>query len=103
MPTILNQRIRETRQARGMTQVQLAKKLGVTKQSLSNWENDNIQPSIDTLEKLAHHLDVSTDFLLGRDNRRYIDVSGLSPREVAHIQEIVNDIRKPRLTEGEEA
>ena len=34
-----------------LTQVQLADKLGVAKQSISNWENDNIMPSVDMLEK----------------------------------------------------
>ena len=58
---MLNQRIREVRQTRGMSQVELAGLLGVTKQSVSNWENDNIQPSIEMLVKLALTLGVSTD------------------------------------------
>lgn len=37
---MLHIHIRELRQARGMSQVELAKKLGVTKQSVSNWENE---------------------------------------------------------------
>ena len=84
---MLNQRIREVRQARGMSQVELAGLLGVTKQSVSNWENDNIQPSIEMLVKLAQALAVSTDYLLGLDGRQTLDVSGLSPRAVGHLQE----------------
>ena len=76
---MLNQRIREVRQARGMSQVELAGLLGVTKQSVSNWENDNIQPSIEMLVKLAQTLSVSADYLLGLEGRQTIDVSGLSP------------------------
>ena len=91
---MLEHRIRELRIARGLSQVELAKQLGVSKQSLSNWENDNIQPSIEMLERLANCLSVSTDYLLGRDDRRYIEVSGLSDVEVAHIQQIIEDIRK---------
>ena len=41
---MLNERIRELRNAAGISQVELAEKLGVSKQSVSNWENDNIQP-----------------------------------------------------------
>ena len=48
---MLNQRIRLLRQARNISQVDLAKRLGVTKQSISNWENDNIQPSIEITSK----------------------------------------------------
>ncbi len=91
---MLNQRIREVRQARGMSQVELAGLLGVTKQSVSNWENDNIQPSIEMLVKLAQALAVSTDYLLGLDGRQTLDVSGLSPRAVGHLQLLIEDIRE---------
>ena len=41
-------RLKNLRQSRELNQVQLAEKLGVKKQSISNWENDNIMPSIDS-------------------------------------------------------
>ena len=66
---MLNQRIRLLRQSRNMSQVELAKRLNVTKQSVSNWENDNIQPSIEMLIKLSEVFSVSTDYLLDRDSR----------------------------------
>ena len=56
---MLNQRIRLLRQSRNMSQVELAKRLNVTKQSVSNWENDNIQPSIEMLIKLSEVFSVS--------------------------------------------
>lgn len=37
-------RLKELRTAYDLNQVQLAKELGVSKQSISNWENDNILP-----------------------------------------------------------
>lgn len=80
------------RSARGLSQVELAEKLGVTKQSVSNWENDNIQPPIEMLVKIADFFSVSTDYLLGRDDKKYIDVSQLSSQEREHIQLIINDI-----------
>lgn len=76
-----------------MNQVEFGKKLNVTKQSISNWENNNIQPSIDMLVKIADCFSVSTDFLLGRDTRKYLDVSDLSPTEIVHLQNIINDLR----------
>ena len=91
---MLNERIREIRLARKISQVELAKALGVTKQSVSNWENDNIQPSIDMLVKIADVLPVSTDYLLGRDEQRVIDVTGLSENSIQHIQFIIDDIKK---------
>lgn len=81
---MLNQRIRQLRQARSMSQVDLAKRLNVTKQSVSNWENDNIQPSIEMLVKLSAVFSVSTDYLLGLDSSEHLDVSGL-PEELSLI------------------
>lgn len=90
---MLNQRIRELRLAKNMSQVQLAEIIGVTKQSVSNWENDNILPSVDMVIKLAYVFDVSSDYLLGLDNSRSVDVSDLSSEEIAHIQLIIDDIK----------
>ena len=91
---MLNQQIRKLRQARNMSQVELAKALGVTKQSVSNWENDNIQPSVEMLVRIAGVFSVSTDYLLGLEEKEYIDVSGLSEEVVAHIRQIIEDLMK---------
>ena len=77
-----------------MNQIEFGKKLGVTKQCVSNWENNNIQPSVDMLVKIADIFSVTTDYLLGRDDKHYLDVSGLSDTQISNIQNIVNDIRK---------
>lgn len=90
----LDERIKELRLARGLSQVDLADSLGVTKQSVSNWENSNIQPSIDMLIRLANYFSVSTDYILGMDDRDYIEVTGLDDKELAHIRQIIDDIRK---------
>ncbi len=89
---MLNQRIRQLRQARSMSQVDLAKRLNVTKQSVSNWENDNIQPSIEMLVKLSAVFSVSTDYLLGLDSSEHLDVSGLPDEVVAHLRLLVEDL-----------
>ena len=78
------------RKSRNLNQVQL----NVTKQTISNWENNNILPSIDMLVKISHYFSVSTDYLLELDNRFYLEVSGLTVEQIAHIQQIINDIRR---------
>ena len=90
---MLNDRIQELRQAKRMTQVDLAKSLGLTKQGVSNWENDNVLPSVEMLSRIADFFGVSTDYLLCRDDGQTLDVNGLSPDEIAHLQEIVNDLK----------
>ena len=96
---MFHERVRALRQARNMSQVELAKRLGVTKQSVSNWENDNIQPSIEMLMRIAEVLDVSTDYLLGLNSTRVINVSGLSEEVVAHRSQLVEDFRKRLIVE----
>ena len=90
---MLNERIRALRITKGINQIQLANKLGVTKQSISNWENDNILPSVDMLVKLAAFFSVSTDFLLGLDNRRTLSVENLSDTQIAHLQLLIEDLQ----------
>lgn len=90
---MLNERIRQLRTERNMTEVQLARILCVSKQTIANWENDNILPSIYMLIKLADYFSVSTDYLLGRDDKRYLEVTGLPDIKVAHLQQIADDMR----------
>lgn len=85
--------IRRLRLARGITQTRLAEKLGVSKQSVSNWENNNIQPSVELLEKLADFFSVSTDALLGRTSRTSIDAAGLTRSQTDHIRQLIEDLR----------
>ncbi len=86
-------RIKELRLARGLNQVQMGKALNVTKQSVCNWENGNIQPSIDMIIKISLCFSVSADYLLGLDDTRALDVRGLSERQISYIQALVDDLR----------
>lgn len=86
--------LRQLRTFRNLSQVQLAEKLSVTKQSVSNWENNNIQPSIDMLVKIAKYFSVSTDYLLGLEQRYELDTNGLSEKQRYHLQLLINDLRK---------
>ena len=89
----LNENIKQLRLARNLSQVDLAKALGVTKQSVSNWENNNIQPSIDMLIRISSFFSVSTDYILGLEERKYIEINGLTETQLAHIRAIIDDIR----------
>ena len=90
----LNENIKKLRIAQGINQVEFAKILCVTKQCVSNWENDNVVPSIDMLCKIADFFGVSTDYLLGRSERRVVEVSNLTDEQISHITSIVNDLGK---------
>lgn len=91
---MLGQRIVEMRTALGWSQVELAKRLRVAKQTVSNWENENIQPSIEMLVRLAKLFRVSTDYLLGLQSEVQLNVEGLPLSFVAHLSQIIDDYRQ---------
>ena len=90
---MLNERIREVRILNNISQVELAKKLGVTKQSVSNWENDNIQPSVEMVVKIAKLFSVTTDYLLGLENQITLNTIGLEKQKIIHLQQIIEDMK----------
>ena len=65
MEETLGKRIVANRKRVGLTQDQLAEKLGVTAQAVSKWENDQSCPDINMLPKLCRIFGISTDELLG--------------------------------------
>ena len=58
--------IEEARKAKGLTQEQLAKLLGVTQGAVAQWENGLTHPSFLMLPKVASVLEVSVDELIGK-------------------------------------
>ena len=91
---MLGQRICELRTAMGWSQVELAKRLRVAKQTVSNWENDNIQPSIEMLVRLSRIFGVTTDYLLGLEDTPRLSVEGLPAAVVAHLTLLAEDFRQ---------
>lgn len=89
---MIGEKIRELRLSRKISQVELARALNVTKQSVSNWENNNILPSIEMLKNIALYFSCSTDYLLELDCKTYyIETADLTVEQVTHIQQLVRD------------
>lgn len=65
MNETMGQIIRTLRKERGLTQEELAERLGVTFQAISKWENDTGMPDISQVVPLASIFGVSTDALFG--------------------------------------
>ena len=91
---MFSERIKQLRESLGSNQVEFGKRLNVSKQCISNWENSNILPSIDTLTKIAKTFSVSTDFLLGLSDQNTINVTGLSLKQVSLIQSLVDALKE---------
>ena len=86
-------RLRELRTQAGLTQLQLAQRLGITKSVISFYELSERAPSPDVLIRLANIFRVSTDYLLGLDKRETIDVTGLSQQEIALLRALADALR----------
>ena len=67
MEQTLGKRIMQHRKAMGLTQDQLAERLGVTPQAVSKWEHDLSCPDINMLPRLAELFGTTTDALLGHE------------------------------------
>ncbi len=95
---MLNENIRALRTVRHLSQVELAKGLHVSKQCISNWENDNILPSVEMLVKIAKFFGVTTDALLGIENVKTVSVDGLTDVQIDHIKLLIEDLKETDKT-----
>lgn len=87
-------RLKELRKQNGLTQQQLADRIGVTKSVISFYELRERTPSPEVLIKLSYVFHVSTDHLLGIERGRVIDVSLLDDEDIAAVQAIVDRLAK---------
>jgi transcriptional regulator with XRE-family HTH domain len=77
----------------GFTQQQLAEKLGVTKSVVSYYELQERTPSPDVLVDLARIFHVTTDYLLGLEHNKTIDVSDLSDSDINLLLITIDTLR----------
>src|SRR4051812_24916707 len=66
MATVFADRLRTTREKKGLSQTDLAGKAGLQPSAVSHFETGRRAPSFDNLRRLADALDVSIDYLMGR-------------------------------------
>ncbi|RKJ41156.1 XRE family transcriptional regulator [Acutalibacter sp. 1XD8-33] len=73
MVFLFSSRLKPLRQSMNLAQEQLACLLGVDRSTISSYESNMRQPSLDTLWRIADVFGVSTDYLLGRTNHHLPD------------------------------
>lgn len=61
-------RLKDLRMSRQISQKDFARRLGVSQQTVASWEVGRTEPANDSLKDIADYFNVSTDYLLGRDN-----------------------------------
>lgn len=86
-------KLKELRKQSGLTQKQLADKIGVTTQTVSYYENQYRIPSPEMLIKLAQIFNVSADYLLGINNEKFINISDLYDEEIQYVLNTIQMLR----------
>lgn len=83
------ERIQEQRNLRDMKQVQVANLLGLSRNAVNSWEMASTYPSIQSLISLSHIFHVSTDYLLGLDDRKMIGISTLTFEQTEVVTKMI--------------
>lgn len=91
-----SKRLKEIRNAAGLTQTELADILGVSRGSISNYENNERTPDIEFLNTLATYFELPIDFVIGRTDNIKLEYANMSEQyglsdEACEI--LKNDIR----------
>ena len=74
-------RLRQLREDRGLSRTALAKKLGVSKETVYRYENNVQVPSLDRTKQIAIILRTSIDYLVGLDNQYTLKFPDLSKEQ----------------------
>lgn len=95
---MFKKRLISLRKSRKLTQIELAKMLGISRGALSMYEIGQREPDLATLQRIADFFSVSTDYLLGGTNiitpPKYMDIN-------VHYIEIINEWEKEGRTPEE--
>ena len=85
------------RKDKGLTQEQLAEKLGVTSKSISRWENGKTMPDYSLLKDLCNELDINVNELLSAEKIKVNDYMNKSEENIIKLRKQI-DKRKKILT-----
>ena len=104
MTEIFRARLKEMREKRALSQVELAERAKLQATAISHFETGNRSPSFDNLRRLADALSVSTDYLIGRSDEQmagqidslFRDVDKLSAEDLAAWRMMKDALLKKR-------
>ena len=90
------ERLKMLRTEAGMTQNQLADRLGISKSVISYYELKERNPSPEILIRLAEIIHVTTDYLLGIEHKKLLDVSDLADEDMRFLIITIETLRKKK-------
>ena len=87
-------RIRYMRDKMGMTQTDLAKRVGVSRNAVNAWEMSTSMPTLSNVVEMARIFHVSTDYLLSIDDSVKVDISALDHEERELVLKLIERLNK---------
>ena len=90
------EKVKKLRHEKDLTQQQLAELLGVAVSAISSYESGSRYPSYEVLISLARIFHVSTDYLLGLEKLKIVDVSGLDDNEIKVLLQMIDVLREKK-------
>ena len=82
-------RIRYLRDKSGLTQTDLANKLGISRSAVNSWEMSLTSPSLANLVEMSKIFKVSLDYLVSASEKLLVDISDLSTEEKEVILKLI--------------
>lgn len=90
--------LKELRKSHNLTQKELGCHIGLSKAVISKYENGMGYPTFDVLIVIADYFKVTTDFLLGVEKRKTLDVSMLNETQNDTVRRIITEFNKSNKT-----
>jgi transcriptional regulator with XRE-family HTH domain len=87
------ERIRQLREDSGLTQADLARRLGITRSSVNAWELGISVPSTQYVVELAQIFKVSTDYVLGLGSTATVSVKDLTEGDIQLVHRLIEHLR----------
>lgn len=95
-------KLKAVRKGKGLTQLELAKRLSIAKGSISAYEQGVTYPSVDVLIKICEVLNTSSDYLLGISDEITLKMSGLSEKQMESFLQFVAIVEQANNIVGDD-
>ena len=90
--------LKQLRKSHNLKQKEFGFQLGLSKAVVSKYENGMGYPTFDTLILIADYFNVTTDYLLGVEKSKTLDVSTLNETQIDTVRRVIAEFNKANRT-----